>query len=245
MASSIDASVPVEGSPTTASVRAQFATAKSEIEALQAADEALTASLDGKQDASDILDLLGGLTPAADKLVRFTGTASADLVTLSTAGADLIAQTSGAAMLTALGLSSFGQSLVDDADAAAARTTLGIEDAVKGTARTFTAAQRSTITTLADGTTITPDFAASNDFTVTLEGNRTLANPTNAVAGQGGSIFIAQDGTGSRTLSYGTDWEFPGGTAPTLTTTASAVDRLDYVVRASGSIHANLAKDVK
>lgn len=110
---------------------------------------------------------------------------------------------------------------------------------------TFTVAQRGSITTLTDGATITPDFNNNNFFTVTLGGNRALGNPSNEVAGQSGSIFIVQDGTGSRTLSYGTDWDFAGGIAPTLTTTASAVDRLDYLVRASGSIHANLVKDVK
>jgi hypothetical protein len=93
------------------------------------------------------------------------------------------------------------------------------------------------VATLTDGATITPDFGANQNFTVTLGGNRTLANPTNKVVGQTGSIFIVQDGTGSRTLSYGTDYEFSGGTAPTLTTTASAVDRIDYVIRSSTSIH--------
>ena len=90
--------------------------------------------------------------------------------------------------------------------------------------------------TLTDGATITPDFGANQNFTVTLAGNRTLANPSNKVVGQTGSIFVVQDGTGSRTLSYGTDYEFAGGTAPTLTTTASAVDRIDYIIRSSTSI---------
>ena len=93
------------------------------------------------------------------------------------------------------------------------------------------------IGTLTDGATITPDFAADCNFTVTLGGSRTIANPTNITAGQSGSIFIVQDGTGSRTLSWGSFWDFPGGTAPTLTTTANAVDRVDYVVRTSTSIH--------
>lgn len=105
-------------------------------------------------------------------------------------------------------------------------------------AQTFTKAQRGTITTLTDGATITPDFSASNNFSVTLGGNRTLANPSNIVAGQSGVIFISQDGTGSRTLSYGSYWDFPGGTAPTLTTTASAVDLIAYVVRTTTSIQA-------
>jgi len=94
------------------------------------------------------------------------------------------------------------------------------------------------VATLTDGATITPDFGANQNFTVTLAGNRTLANPSNMVVGQTGSIFVVQDATGSRTLSFGTYWDFAGGTAPTLTTTASAVDRIDYIVRTSTSIHA-------
>ena len=110
--------------------------------------------------------------------------------------------------------------------------------AVTGTAQTFTAAQRGTITTLTSGATVTPDFAASNNYSLTLDQNLTIANPTNLTAGQSGSIFLVQDGTGSRTASWGSYWDFAGGTAPTLTTTASAVDRIDYVVRSSTSIHA-------
>jgi hypothetical protein len=94
------------------------------------------------------------------------------------------------------------------------------------------------IATLTDGATITADFGANQNFEVTLGGNRTLANPTNTVVGQTGSIFVAQDATGGRTLSFGSDWEFPAGTAPTLSSAANAVDRIDYIVRASGSIHA-------
>ena len=105
-------------------------------------------------------------------------------------------------------------------------------------AQTFTAAQRGTITTLTDGATVTPDFAASNNYTLTLGGNRTIANPTNLTAGQSGSIFLVQDGTGSRTAAWGSYWDFAGGVAPVLTTTAGAVDRVDYVVRSASSIHA-------
>jgi len=105
------------------------------------------------------------------------------------------------------------------------------------TAQTFTAAQRGTITTLTPGTTVTPDLAVSNNFSLTPAQNTTIANPTNITAGQSGSIFIVQDGTGSRTAAWGSYWDFAAGTAPTLTTTASAVDRVDYVVRSSTSIH--------
>jgi hypothetical protein len=102
----------------------------------------------------------------------------------------------------------------------------------------ITKASRALIGTLTDGATITPDFDANQNFTVTLGGNRTLANPTNVDAGQTGSIFVVQDATGGRTLSFGANWKFAGGTAPTLSTGANAVDRIDYIVKSSTEIHA-------
>jgi hypothetical protein len=113
------------------------------------------------------------------------------------------------------------------------------------TAQTFTAAQRGAITALTDGATITADFAVANNFSVTLGGNRTLANPTNLVAGQSGVIKITQDGTGSRTLAFGSYWDFAAGTAPTLTTTANAVDILAYYVDSTTNITARLIGDRK
>ena len=58
--------------------------------------------------------------------------------------------------------------------------------------QTFTAGQRGEVTALTDAASIATDLALSNNFSVTLAGNRTLANPTNTVAGQSGSIFITQ-----------------------------------------------------
>lgn len=95
-----------------------------------------------------------------------------------------------------------------------------------------------TVTTLTDAATVAVDMSLSCNFVVTLGGNRTLGNPTNAVAGQSGSIFVIQDSTGSRTLAYSSNWKFAGGTAPTLSTTANAVDRIDYIVRSSTNIQA-------
>lgn len=112
--------------------------------------------------------------------------------------------------------------------------------AALATAQTFTAQQRGTITALTDGTTITPDFSVANNFSVTLSGSRTLANPTNLTAGASGCIWITQDGTGSRTLAYGSYWDFTGGTAPTLTTTAAARDCLIYAVQSTTQITATL-----
>ena len=102
-----------------------------------------------------------------------------------------------------------------------------------------------TISALTDGSTITADLDTSQNFSVTLGGNRTLANPNNIDAGQTGSIFVTQDGTGSRTLAFGNKWAFAGGTAPTLTTTAAAVDRIDYIVMSASIIQAVASLDVK
>jgi hypothetical protein len=157
--------------------------------------------------------------------------------------------TAGAGAIEEVICTAAGRALIDDADAAAQRTTLGVvigtdvqaydaDTAKTDVVQSFTAAQRGEVTTLTDAATVAVDFADSNNFTVTLGGNRTLGNPTNQVAGQSGSLFVVQDGTGSRTLAYSSDWEFAGGTAPTLSTAASAVDRIDYIVRASGNIHA-------
>ena len=117
--------------------------------------------------------------------------------------------------------------------------------AFTNTNQSFSVAQRGTITALTDGATITPNFNNANNFSVTLGGNRTLANPTNLTAGQSGIIVVTQDGTGSRTLAYGSNWKFPGGTAPTLTTTADAVDVLAYYVESASRITARLVADVK
>ena len=111
--------------------------------------------------------------------------------------------------------------------------------------QTFTAGQRGEVTALTDASSIATNLALSNNFSLQLSGNRTLANPTNTVAGQSGSIFITQDGTGSRTLAYGTNFKFVAGTAPTLSTAASSVDRIDYVVASATQIHAAASLDVK
>lgn len=63
---------------------------------------------------------------------------------------------------------------------------------------------------------------------LTMTGNATLANPTNMVDGLQIVIPIKQDATGSRLLTYGIKWKFPGG-APALSTAANARDVLSGV----------------
>jgi hypothetical protein len=164
--------------------------------------------------------------------------------------------TAGAGAIEEVTCTAAGRALIDDADAAAQRTTLGVvigtdvqaydaDTAKTDVVQSFTAAQRGEITTLTDAATIAVDFADSNNFSVTLGGGRTLGNPTNQVAGQAGTIVVTQDGTGSRTMAFGSNWKFPGGTAPTLTTAASSVDVIAYYVESATRITARLISDVK
>jgi hypothetical protein len=95
--------------------------------------------------------------------------------------------------------------------------------------------------TLTDAASIAVDFSTGFDFVVTLGGNRSLANGSGLKVGQRGRIRVVQDGTGSRTLSFGTDYEFTGGVAPVLSTAASAQDILYYDIIAAGRVFVSLA----
>ena len=94
------------------------------------------------------------------------------------------------------------------------------------------------ISALTSSANITIDMDTAQNHSVTLAHNTTFENPNNMNIGQTGSVIITQDGTGSRTASFGAYWKFAGGTAPTLTTTASAVDRIDYIIVSASLIHA-------
>jgi len=123
--------------------------------------------------------------------------------------------------------------------------TANLGHAVLADAQTFTGAQRGEVTGLTDASSISTNMALSNNFSVTLGGNRTLANPTNIVAGQSGSFFVTQDSSGSRTLAYGNKFKFSAGTAPVLSTAGASIDRLDYIVKSASEIQAVISLDVK
>ena len=101
------------------------------------------------------------------------------------------------------------------------------------------------VVSLTDATSIALDMSTGNHFAVTLGGNRTLQNPTNAVAGQVGHIYVYQDGTGSRTLSFGDSYRFVKGIAPTMTTSISSTDMLVFSVRGVSAIDVLPVLDLK
>ena len=113
------------------------------------------------------------------------------------------------------------------------------------TAQTFTGGQRGAVTALTSSSaSIAINLADNCNFSYTTVENSTLAAPSNPVAGQSGVIVITQGAT-PRLLAYNTFYKFAGGTVPTLTATASAVDTFAYYVESATRATCQLIKDVK
>jgi len=93
----------------------------------------------------------------------------------------------------------------------------------------WTAAQNFNATELIDAASIVWDVSANQVCSVTLEGNRTLANPTNMKDGAVYVLTVKQDATAPRLLAYDTAYKFPGGVVPVLSTTNGAVDILSFI----------------
>ncbi|MCA0341118.1 MAG: hypothetical protein LCH99_15505 [Proteobacteria bacterium] len=110
-------------------------------------------------------------------------------------------------------------------------------------ANQWTKPQWASAAALTSGTTVTPDLADNNDFTLTLAHNATLANPSSQSThvNQKGTITITQDGTGGRTLSFGSNWKAIGSaSAPSINTTAGVTSCIDYHVLSSTVIRYSL-----
>lgn len=87
------------------------------------------------------------------------------------------------------------------------------------------------IVTLTPGATVTPDWDDGNIQSVILDQvGVTMANPSNIQIGATYILIVVQDGTGSRTITtWGSAYEFPGNTAPTLTATVDYADVITLV----------------
>ena len=120
--------------------------------------------------------------------------------------------------VTTIGSSVVGSSKVDTTQVA-----------VLGTAQEYTQTHNFNATALTDATNISWDLAQNQVCSVTLAGSRTLSNPTNKVDGAVYILVVKQNGTGGYTLSYGSDYKFPGGTAPVVTSGANKVSVLTFV----------------
>ncbi len=104
--------------------------------------------------------------------------------------------------------------------------------ATLSTSQAWTAHQYVTLGTLTDGANISWDVSTAQKAKVTLGGNRTMNAVSNAVEGATYTLWVIQDGTGSRTISWTTSgagsFDFGTDGAPTLTTTASRADLLAF-----------------
>jgi hypothetical protein len=93
-----------------------------------------------------------------------------------------------------------------------------------------------TLTDTSNSGDITLDFDTYQNFVLTFTGNVAFLNPTTEKVGQSGIIVCIQDGTGSRTLSPGTDFETAAGGGIVLSTAGDKVDVIPYFVEAADSI---------
>ena len=155
------------------------------------------------------LSSVGILTIADDFMIKDGGTigvaSTNDAITISSAGIvtfkdDILIKDGG----------TIGSASDTDALSITSAGNIGINTTSPAKKLSVNGPALATISALSDGATITPDFDTSQNFSVTLGGNRTLANPNNIDAGQTGSIFVTQDGTGSRTLAFGIIFPFCG-----------------------------------
>ena len=121
-------------------------------------------------------------------------------------------------------------------DGGSAITALTLDMSAAGQATFNSTVLAKTDTDTSNTGNVTLDFAANQNFVLTLTGNTTLVNPSTEQVGQSGFIAFIQDGTGSRTVSLGTDYGTAASAGLTLTSTASATDLVPYLVVASGRI---------
>ena len=113
------------------------------------------------------------------------------------------------------------------------------------TAQEWTSQQNFNATTLTFDATQDWNLSANQVCKLTLTANTTFDAPTNQVDGSVYVITIIQDGTGSRTAGWNTVFKFAGGTAPTLTTDASAKDVFTFVSDGTNMNNVAQVLDVK
>ena len=155
------------------------------------------------------------LTTSITGLLKGNGTA----MSAATAGTDYIAPPSGTALLKA----NSGGALANAVAGTDYVTPTGTETLTNKTLTNPTVTNYvETPFTANSATAITLALTNGTVQIITLTGNATITMPT-AVSGKSFIMFLKQDATGSRTVTW-TTVKWAGGTAPTITATASRQD---------------------
>lgn len=166
--------------------------------------------------------------------VPATARASMGLGTIATQAATSVNIDGGAIDGTAIGASSASSGAFTTINASGA-VTLNDNTLTRPELKDY--AETKTSPSSSSGT-LTLDLENGNVFEVTLTENVSTTNFSNPPAsGKGGSftLILKQDGTGGRTIAWPAAVDWAGGSSPTLTTTASAVDILTFCTVDAGT----------
>jgi hypothetical protein len=211
----VGADLPAPAASTLGGVKSLASSASKWINAI-ATDGTPSATQPAFSDISGTVAAAQGGAGTINGLLKANGSGA---VSAATSGTDYCAATSGSTVLKG----SSGNTTA---------ATAGTDYVAPGTATAFTAQQGFTLAALTDGTTISWTVSSGQKAKVTLGGNRTMSAVTGAVEGNTYFLWVIQDATGSRTLSWTTtgagSFDFGNDGAPTLTTTASRADLLCF-----------------
>lgn len=99
----------------------------------------------------------------------------------------------------------------------------------------FTKGRANTRVALTDAATIDVDASLGEFFGVTIAGNRTFTF-SHAADGSYFELYITQDATGSRMVTWPSNIVWKGGAAPVLTTAANATDKVTFRYNNAASV---------
>ena len=197
----------------------------------------LAAAMTDSVAADGQTSMTGNLNLNSNKIVNLaTPTLSTDAVTKAYADALVSGGTGSFTTLTVTGTTTLATSLtgvLKGTSGVVAVATAGTEYVAPATATNFTAQQYFGNVALTDGATIAWAANTAQVATFTfVSNNRTMGAPTGLVNGAYYGLAVIQN-AGSNTLTWNAVFKWAGGTAPTLSTGASAKDY--FVFRSDGT----------